>query len=171
LTARRVVRTVRGMPRPESEKFPKAADPRLPDYAPPRRPATVGTADPSARKVPRGVHPETWRLASTLLVARQRLPYASAEARLIDGVQRFVQLDATSPVDGVSLAPEGPRWRAVLAVLAAIAPLVSDDSRRLFAPWIGVGVAGTPAQGAIGVSPHAGAAAAFAASAVGAVTA
>jgi len=151
------------------------SDLRDPNYAPRVRPGpvgrrpTVGAAD-GDRPVPRGVHPETWRLSETLLAARRRLPYASGEARLIDGVQRFVQLDARVPVDGVSLTPTGPRWAAVLRLLAAIAPLVSEDSRRMLAPWLGPSAAlpGAPGQADVGVSPHAGAAAAFAARSVGA---
>jgi hypothetical protein len=107
------------------------------------------------------VHPESWRLSEALLLARQRLPYATAEARLLDGVQRFVQLECRAPADGVSLTPVGPRWAAVLRVVDAVAPLVSEDSRRLLAPWLGAGVAGVPGQGAVGVSPHAADAAAF----------
>lgn len=148
------------------------ADPRDPSYAPPVRPgpgdrATVGAA--SARPVPRGVHPDVWALSEALLAARRRLPYASGEARLLDGAQRFVQLDARVPVDGVSLTPTGPRWGAVLRLLAAIGPLVSDGSRRMLAPWLG-GVAGpgVPGQASVGVSPAAGAAAAFAARSPGA---
>lgn len=129
-----------------------------PEPAPPaRRGAGVGTT----RRVPRGVHPETWRLAEALLLAVQRLPYATAEARLLDGVQRFVRLEARAPVDGVSLTPTGPRWAAVLRVVAAVAPLVSEDSRRLLAPWVAPGTPGVVGQGAVGVSPHAAAAAAF----------
>jgi hypothetical protein len=161
-----------------------AGDHRDPNYAVVVRPGTQGTP-PTRRRgqqrptvgvrgsdqvpVPRGVHPETWRLAQTLLVARRRLPYASAEARLVDGLQRFVALDAKVPVDGVSLTPGGPRWGAVVTALQAIAALVSTDTRAMLAPWLPGGVAsvGAPAQGAVGVSPHAGAAAAFVASAVG----
>lgn len=124
---------------------------------PPGRRPTVG----GSRPVPRGVDPEVWRLSQTLLAARQRLPYATAEARLLDGVQRWVQLDARVPVDGVSLTPTGPRWAAVLALLAAVAPLVSDESRRMLAPWLGPATPGAPGQGVVGRSPHADAAAAF----------
>lgn len=144
---------------------PKNGDPRDPNYAPRMRPGPGqrGTVGSVMRPVPRGVHPDVWRLSETLLAARRRLPYASGEARLIDGVQRFIQLDARVPVDGVSLTPTGPRWAAVLALVSAVAPLVSDDSRRMLAPWVGAAASapGAPAQSAVGVSPHAGAAAAF----------
>lgn len=146
----------------------KAGDPRDPNYAPPVRPGPGERPTAGApRRTPRGVHPETWRLSEALLAARSRLPYASAEARLLDGVQRFVQLDARAPVDGVSLTPTGPRWAAVLRLLAAVAPLVSDGSRAILAPWVGPTGPAAPGQAAVGVSPHAGAAAAFAARAVG----
>lgn len=144
----------------------RTGDSRDPSYAPRMRPGPVGrrpTVGTDGRPVPRGVHPETWRLSETLLAARRRLPYASGEARLLDGVQRFVQLDARVPVDGVSLTPTGPRWAAVMRLLAAVAPLVSEDSRRMLAPWLGPATPGAPGQAAVGVSPHAGAAAAFAA--------
>lgn len=124
----------------------------------PEPPATVGLR--GMRKAPRGVHPEVWRLSETLLAARGRLPYASAEARLLDGVQRFVALECRAPVDGVSLTPTGPRWGAVLQLVRAAAALASDDSRGMLAPWVGV-APGVPGQGAVGVSPHAAAAAAF----------
>lgn len=141
-------------------------DPRDPSYARPRRPgpapATMGT---SVRKPPRGVHPEVWRLSETLLAARSRLPYASAEARLLDGVQRWIRLDLTVPLDGVSLTPTGPRWSAVLALVAAAARLCSEDTRTMLAPWL-AGSMAAPGQAAVGVSPHAVAAAAFAAKAV-----
>jgi hypothetical protein len=127
-----------------------------------RRPGLAPTAGTAAPRTPRGVHPEPWRLSEALLTTVRRLPYATAEARLLDGVQRFVRLECRAPADGVSLTPSGPRWAAVLRVVAAVAPLVSEDSRRLLAPWTG-GVAGPGVAGSagVGVSPHAADAAAF----------
>lgn len=127
---------------------------------------TRPTVGADGRPVPRGVHPESWRLSETLLAARRRLPYASGEARLLDGVQRFVQLDIRVPLDGVSLVPAGARWAAVMRLLAAVAPLVSADSRSMLAPWLGPVTPGAPGQADVGVSPHAEAGAAFAARSV-----
>lgn len=112
--------------------------------------ATAGSD--GGRRAPRGVHPEPWRLSETLLAARSRLPYATAEARLLDGLQRWLALECRVPVGGVSLAPSGPRWAHVLAAVTAVARLCSDDTQRLLAPWVTPG----PAAPVAGVSPHAG---------------
>ncbi len=108
--------------------------------------------DGSFRRAPRGVHPEPWRLAEALLDARSRLPYATAEARLLDGLQRWVALECRVPVGGVSLSPAGPRWAHVLAAVAAVVRLCSADTQALLAPWATSG----PAAPVAGVSPHAG---------------
>lgn len=108
---------------------------------------TVG----EGRRAPRGVHPEPWRLAETLLAARSRLPYATAEARLLDGLQRWVALESKAPADGHALAPVGPRWALVLAAVTATARLCSAETQTMLAPWTGGGATAPTA----GVSPHA----------------
>lgn len=113
--------------------------------------------NPAGPRVPRGVHPEVWRLALALLAARERLPYAAAEARLLDGLQRWVRLECTSPAGGVALAPVGPRWAAVLAAVSAVARLCSPESAGLLAPWAG----SAPTAPVAGVSPHRAAGAGF----------
>lgn len=105
------------------------------------------------RRAPRGVHPTVWALSEGLLAARSRLPYATAEARLLDGLQRWVALEAKIPASGVSLSPAGPRWAQVLAAVVAVARLCSDETRAMLAPW--AADAG-PAGAVAGVSPHAG---------------
>lgn len=115
------------------------------------------TPSPAGPRVPRGVHPETWRLRHALLRAREARPYASADARLLDGVERYVRFECTSPAGGVSLAPVGPRWAAVLALVAATVRLLRDPAPDL-EEWSRV--AGTPAPG-YGVAPSADAVAAF----------
>ncbi len=122
-------------------------------YAPPTR--------PSVSRVGRRGHPQVWALHLALLEARERLPYATAEARLLDGLDRWVRLESTSPSNGApALAPVGPRWAACLAAVAAVARLVSPESAGLLAPWAALGAGLAP--GAPGVSPHAADAAAFA---------
>lgn len=126
------------------------------------RPVPPGTAAPAAPskagpRVPRGVHPETWRLRCALLRAREARPYSSADARLLDGVERYVRFECTSPAGGVALAPVGPRWAAVLALVAATARLLRDPAPDLD-EWARTG--GTPAPG-YGVAPTAAAVAAF----------
>lgn len=122
---------------------------------PDQRPAPA-PPNPAGPRCPRGVHPEVHRLSTALLGARERLPYATAEARLLDGLQRWVRLESTSPAAGVSLAPVGPRWAAVLAAVRAVARLCSAESAGLLAPWVvqdhGAGA---------GVSPSASVSASF----------
>lgn len=124
------------------------------------RPATpIGSAPPTRAgpRVPRGVHPETWRLRCALLRAREARPYASADARLLDGVERYVRFECTSPAGGSALAPVGPRWAAVLALVEAAVRLLRDPAPDLD-EWARLG--GSPAPG-FGVSPTAEAVASF----------
>lgn len=124
------------------------------------RPAPAGPSapNPAGRRVPRGVHPAVWALYDALEGARRRLPYATAEARLVDGLARWVRLECTAPAGGTPLAPVGARWAAVLTAVSAVARLVSPSTAALLAPW----AAGAGPVGAAGVSPHAAAAAGFA---------
>lgn len=121
------------------------------------RPAPTRPTVGSGRPVPKGVDPAVWALADALLVARERLPYATAEARLLDGLQRWVALEAKAPGEA-RLRAVGARWAALLAAVGAVARLASDEARALLAPWA---EAGAGAPGAPGVSPHAAAAAGF----------
>lgn len=123
----------------------------------------------SPTKRPRYVDPEVWALIVVLRQARDRLPFAAAEARLVDGVHRFVRTEAVagsgSTEDAVFLRAEGPRWAAVLSLVTAVARVCSEPTRRLLAPWCPGGVAPSPAP-APGVSPHRSAAAGFGAGTV-----
>lgn len=109
------------------------------------------------RPVPKGADPAVWALAEALLVARERLPYATAEARLLDGLQRWVALEAKAPGEA-RLRAVGARWAAVVGAVSAVARLCSPEAQALLAPWA---AAGAGAPGAPGVSPHAAQAAAF----------
>lgn len=125
----------------------------------PRPTTSPGPQSPAPRgpRLPRGVHPEVWRLRSALLRAREARPYASADARLLDGVERYVRFECTSPASGVALAPVGPRWAAVLDLVSAVTRVLADPAPDL-AEW--ARVAGSPAPG-YGVPPTAEAVAAF----------
>jgi hypothetical protein len=120
----------------------------------------------SATKKPRHVDPQVWALVTALVQARESLPYESSEARLLDGVARWVRTAATGTTgpDGVVLRPEGPVWAAVLALVGSAARLCGEGSRRLLEPWAGLSPAGAP-PGA-GVSPARAAAAGFGAGSV-----
>lgn len=130
----------------------------MPSSSSPDRPPSSAAAPkpvrPAGPRVPRGVHPKVHELATALLVARERLPYATAEARLLDGLQRWVKWEASSPAQGVALAPVGPRWADLLVAVAAVARLCSDETRGLLAPWSTAAATATPG---VGVSPSAGA--------------
>jgi hypothetical protein len=88
---------------------------------------------PSPTRVPKGWAPEVWRLRCALLAARERLPYASANARLLDGVERWVKLQ------GRGKAPAGPWW-ATCCALAKAAAWATDDpaTQAILAPWAGL---------------------------------
>ncbi len=103
---------------------------------------------------PRHTDPVVWRLRCALLSARERLPYASAEARLLDGLERYVKFAARpglAPLDGgAALRSTGPAWAAVLTAVAAAAELCGPEARGLLAPW--TVLVPTPAR-APGVAP------------------
>lgn len=148
-------------PRGHAAGVSDSPDAPAPAPQPRRRPsaATQGAGD-GQRARPAKADPQVWRLVEALSVAMKRLPYATAEARLLDGVGRWLSLEARGLGAGgpVRLQPHGPRWAAVLALVTASARLCSDEAQALLAPWT-TGVAGAP--GAPGVSPHAAAAADF----------
>lgn len=87
-----------------------------------------GGCDPA--KPPRYWAPEAWRLRCALLVARQRLPYHTADARLLDGVERWVLYT------GKGKPVPGPWWALAVALASAAASALADaDGRVLLAPW------------------------------------
>lgn len=108
--------------------------------------------NPAGPRIPRGVHPAPWRLALALRAAVAVLPYASAEARLLDGLARYVRLECTAPASGRPLTPARPadRWADVLAAVAAVGGLVGPAARRVLAEWLAPG-------GQVGTAPGAGA--------------
>lgn len=95
-------------------------------------------ADPS--HPPRGVDTGAWALRCALREAVSRLPYAAAEARLLDGLERWVRAALRGPGQAApgatALVSAGPAWAAVLHAVAAVAALASDDTRGLLAPWL-----------------------------------
>jgi len=106
-------------------------------------------ADPT--RPPRGVDATAWRLRCALRDAVARLPYATAEARLLDGLERWVKLALTpgqTAPGAPALVSTGPAWAAVLYAVAASAALVSEDSRALLAPWLALVPAPPRAPGA-----------------------
>lgn len=117
-------------------------------------------------KKPRHVDPEVWALVLALTQARDSVPYATAEARLLDGLARWVRQAATGTLapDGVVLAPRGPVWASVLAAVGATARLCGEGTRRLLGPWLGPSPSG--AAPTAGVSPARAAAADFQAGAL-----
>lgn len=113
--------------------------------------------NPAGPRVPRGVNPAVFRLYLALAQARGRLAYATAEARLLDGLARYVRLECGASSTGVPLTDVGPRWAELLGAVAATARLCSAESQALLAPWtVLVGGVGGGAAPAPGVSPHAG---------------
>lgn len=94
-------------------------------YVPPRRRAGGDPARP-----PRYWAPEPWRLYCALVEARVRLPYATADARLIDGVAHYVVMT------GKGRATPSPWWTEVCDLVAAMLKCVADDgAQRLLSPW------------------------------------
>jgi hypothetical protein len=64
-------------------------------------------------------------------IARQALPYASADARLLDGVDKWLLWT------GKGKPVPGPWWALGCALTSAMAACLSDaGARRLVAPWV-----------------------------------
>lgn len=79
---------------------------------------------------PRHWAPEAWRLRCAIATARQSLPYATADARLLDGVEKWLLWT------GKGKAVPGPWWALALALVAAMHPCLADAAAaRLVAPW------------------------------------
>src|SRR6476660_1320202 len=94
--------------------------------------AGAAHADPDRPR--RGWAPEAWRLRCALRAARERLPYATTDARLLDGVERWVL------GTGLGRPVPGPWWALALALVTAAARCLADAaSRRLVAPWVSGG--------------------------------
>jgi hypothetical protein len=88
---------------------------------------------PAADAPPRGWAPDVWALRVALLTARSRLPYASANARLLDGVERWVRMG------GRGRPASGPWWAWAVALTRAAAGACDDEpTRRILAPWAGL---------------------------------
>jgi hypothetical protein len=88
---------------------------------------------PAADDPPRGWAPAVWALRVALLTARSRLPYASANARLLDGVERWVRMG------GRGRPASGPWWAHAVALTRAVAGAVDDaPTRAILAPWAGL---------------------------------
>ncbi len=111
-------------------------------------------------RAPPGVHPETWRLRCALITARDRVPFATAEARLLDGLCWFVKAAAKGATcdpaaDGRRLAPGGPGWAGAVAAVGAVARVCSAETQVLLAPWCGGAAAGA-ATGGVDFRPFGG---------------
>lgn len=105
---------------------------------------TVGT---SPGRAPAGVHPEVWRLRLAVVAAREALPYATAEARLLDGLRWWLQAASSGRTAADRrLGASGPAWAEALVLVSAIAAVCSPATRTLLAPWVvRVAAAGAPA--------------------------
>lgn len=115
-------------------------------YPPPprRRKAPCDPARP-----PRYWAPEAWRLYCAVTDARQRLAYATADARLLDGVEKWLVLQ------GKGKPVPGPWWSLAVALTAQAWACLSDEpSRRLLAPWARPGAGPAPAD--VGFRPLGG---------------
>ncbi len=67
-----------------------------------------------------------------------RLPYASADARLLDGFEKWLGWT------GKGQPVPGPWWALACALASAVVPALADaTAARLVAPWAGAGA--TPA--------------------------
>jgi len=111
------------------------------DVRPGRGPVLVaavtraGATVPAADDPPRGWAAPVWALRVALLTARARLPYATAGARLLDGVERWVRMS------GRGRAASGPWWAHAVALTAAAAAAVDDPpTSAILAPWVGLAV-------------------------------
>ena len=86
--------------------------------------------------MPRGWAPEAWRLRCAVVVARQSLPYHTADARLLDGVDKWLLWT------GKGKPVPGPWWTVACGLVSAVYPALADaTARALIAPW-GRGAAG-----------------------------
>lgn len=94
---------------------------------------------PAPDRPPRGWDGGVWALRVTLLRARERLPYASPEGRLLDGVERYVRMA------GRGRPSSGPWWANTLAVVKAVAGAVDPTTAAMLAPWSGLVVGGAVA--------------------------
>lgn len=93
----------------------------------------VGATAGAQPRPPRGWDPGVWALRVALCTAVARLPYASANARLLDGVERWVRLG------GRGRAAAGPWWgHAVALTAAAVAACDDPPTTALLAPWVGL---------------------------------
>jgi hypothetical protein len=117
-------------------------------------PAPVPAGLGPSRGRPRGrAHPETWRLRDVVLAARERLPFATAEARLLDGLRWFVEREARA-VPALSPA-SGVRWAQTLALVSAVHDVCSPETQALLLPWSRAvtGHGPAPAPGAVPAHP------------------
>jgi hypothetical protein len=122
--------------------------PGRPDQPKPAPNGGARAVNPAGPRVPRRVHPTAWALASDLALARSLRPYATAEARLVDGLARWVRLECTAPAGGAPLTPaDAVRWGGVLAAVTATARLCGPAVQKTLARWTTPG-AGTTAPGA-----------------------
>lgn len=95
--------------------------------APKRHRATL----PDPARPTKGWHPDVWGLRCALWAAAVRKPYATAEARALDGAARWIALS------GRNKAPSGPWWTRTLALAQAAAACAQcGETDALLAPWL-----------------------------------
>ena len=83
---------------------------------------------------PRYWAPEAWRLRCAVYDAMTRLPYASADARLLDGLEKWLGWT------GKGQPIPGPWWARACVLTAGVHQALADaTSARLVAPWAGAG--------------------------------
>jgi hypothetical protein len=88
----------------------------------------VANRDPA--RPPRHWAPEAWRLRCAVYDAMVRLPYASADARLLDGYEKWLGWR------GKGQPVPGPWWALACALASAVWGGLEDTvSARLVAPW------------------------------------
>ena len=89
----------------------------------------TGTRRDPARPA-RHWHPEAWLLRCAVWDAGTRLPYASADARLLDGFEHWLGWT------GKGQPVPGPWWGLACGLAAAVVPALADPvAARLVAPW------------------------------------
>lgn len=93
---------------------------------------TASAPGASALRPPKGWVAGVWELRITLLYARERLPWASPNARLLDGVERWVRMGGRGRQVGSGW------WAHALALVGAAAAACDDaPTTALLAPWLG----------------------------------